>query len=126
MADGSPPGKLAPKRRGLQHAARPSAAIEAPSNPGRLTNAARAAYRGRSREEVPTMIETDTRARTQTHDSAKSTVLNPTGYPPRVTPKDMAPRLDTLEGNKPYLLTSPFNDPDSFLPPMQTCSADHL
>src|SRR5260370_29867319 len=119
MADGSPPGKLAPKRRGLQHAARPSAAIEAPSNPGRLTNAARAAYRGRSREEVPTMIETDTRARTQTHDSAKSTVLNPTGYPPRVTPKDMAPRLDTLDGKKVYLVDCRFDAADIFLAPMQ-------
>ena len=33
-----------------------------------------------------------------TEDGALLSVLNPMGYPPRVTPKDMAPRLDTLEG----------------------------
>ena len=72
------------------------------------------------------MIETGTRARPQTHDSAQLTVLNPTGYPPRVTPKDMAPRLDTLEGKKVYLVDCRFDDADIFLTQMQNWFGEHL
>ncbi len=72
------------------------------------------------------MIEADPRARTQTQDSTSLTVLNPMGYPPRVTPKDMAPRLDTLEGKKVYLVDCRFDDADIFLAQMQNWFGEHL
>ena len=72
------------------------------------------------------MIETDTRVSTQAQDGTQLTVLNPTGYPPRVTPKDMAPRLDTLEGKKVYLVDCRFDDADIFLTQMQDWFGEHL
>lgn len=54
------------------------------------------------------------------------TVLNPQGYPPRVTPKDMAPRLDTLEGKKVFLVDCRFDDADVFLGQMQAWFKEHM
>jgi hypothetical protein len=61
----------------------------------------------------------------QTNDS-KLTVLNPTGYPPRVTPKDMAPRLETLEGKTVFLVDCRFDDSDILLKQMQAWFQEHL
>jgi hypothetical protein len=72
------------------------------------------------------MIETQTRVSTPAQDGTKLTVLNPMGYPPRVTPKDMAPRLDTLEGKKVYLVDCRFDDADIFLTQMQDWFGEHL
>ena len=36
--------------------------------------------------------------RANVEGNKKTTVLNPMGYPPKVTRKAMAPRLDTLDG----------------------------
>jgi hypothetical protein len=52
-------------------------------------------------------------------DPTQLTVLNPMGYPPRVTPKDMAPRLDTLQGKRVFLVDCRFDDADIFLKQMQ-------
>ncbi|HEV2123654.1 MAG TPA: hypothetical protein VGW38_12870 [Chloroflexota bacterium] len=46
-------------------------------------------------------------------------VLNPMGYPPKVTAKPMAPRVDTLEGKTVYLVDCRFDDSDVFLRQMQ-------
>ncbi len=46
------------------------------------------------------MIETQTRIGAPAQDGTRLTVLNPMGYPPRVTPKDMAPRPDPLAAQK--------------------------
>ncbi|HEX2186547.1 MAG TPA: hypothetical protein VHN78_13685 [Chloroflexota bacterium] len=54
------------------------------------------------------------------------TVLNPTGYPPKVTAKPMAPRLDTLEGKTVYLVDCRFDDSDLFLKQMQGWFEDHM
>jgi len=54
------------------------------------------------------------------------TVLNPTGYPPRVSPKDMAPRLETLEGKTVYLVDCRFDDSDIFLKQLQAWFADNM
>jgi hypothetical protein len=54
------------------------------------------------------------------------TVLNPQGFPPRVSPKDMAPRLDTLEGKTVYLVDCRFDDADLFLQQMQAWFSEHL
>ena len=61
-----------------------------------------------------------------TGDRALLNVLNPMGYPPRVTPKDMAPRLDTLEGKRVFLVDCRFDDADIFLKQMQTWFEEHL
>ena len=47
------------------------------------------------------------------------TVLNPMGYPPKVTPKPLAPRLDSLDGKTVYLVDCRFDDSDIFLEQMQ-------
>ena len=62
----------------------------------------------------------------QTRDHALLTVHNPMGYPPRVTPKDMAPRLDTLEGKTVYLVDCRFDDADIFLRQMQDWFGEHM
>jgi len=49
----------------------------------------------------------------------KLTVLNPMGYPPKVAPKPLAPRLDTLDGKTVYLVDCRFDDSDIFLKQMQ-------
>ena len=54
------------------------------------------------------------------------TVHNPQGYPPRVTPKDMAPRLETLEGKTVYLVDCRFDDADLFLQQMQGWFQENL
>lgn len=59
-------------------------------------------------------------------DSARLSVLNPTGYPPRVTPKDMAPRLATLQGKTVYLVDCRFDDSDIFLKQMQAWFEENL
>ena len=62
----------------------------------------------------------------QTTDSAKLTVLNPMGYPPRVTPKAMAPRLETLEGKTVFLVDCRFDDSDILLKQMQAWFQEHM
>ena len=47
------------------------------------------------------------------------TVLNPMGFPPKVTRKPLAPRLDTLDGKTVYLVDCRFDDSDVFLKQMQ-------
>ena len=53
-------------------------------------------------------------------------VLNPVGFPPKVTRKPPAPRLDTLEGKTVYLVDCRFDDSDVFLGQMQAWFAQHL
>ena len=73
------------------------------------------------------MVETvvKTNARSGASDGLL-TVLNPQGFPPRVSPKDMAPRLDTLEGKTVYLVDCRFDDSEVFLKQMQAWFADNL
>ncbi len=54
------------------------------------------------------------------------TVHNPMGYPPKVTGKPLAPRLDTLDGKTVYLVDCRFDDSDVFLQQMQAWFADNL
>jgi hypothetical protein len=58
--------------------------------------------------------------------SDKITVLHPMGYPPRVTHKSLAPRLDTLDGKTVYLVDCRFDDADVFLKQMQAWFAEHM
>jgi hypothetical protein len=58
--------------------------------------------------------------------SEKVTVLNPVGYPPRITKKPLAPRLGTLDGTTVYLVDCRFDDSDVFLAQMQAWFAEHM
>jgi hypothetical protein len=57
---------------------------------------------------------------------SKLSVLNPVGFPPKVTRKPPAPRLDTLDGKTVYLVDCRFDDSDIFLGQMQAWFAEHL
>ena len=58
--------------------------------------------------------------------SEKLTVLNPLGYPPKITKKPLAPRLGTLDGKTVYLVDCRFDDSDLFLKQMQAWFAEHM
>ena len=49
----------------------------------------------------------------------KLTVLNPLGYPPKVTIKPMAPRLEGLDGKTIYLVDPRFDDSGLFMEQLQ-------
>ena len=54
------------------------------------------------------------------------TVLNPAGFAPRVTPKELAPRLATIEGKTIYLVDCRFDDSDLFLQQVQAWFTEHM
>jgi hypothetical protein len=54
------------------------------------------------------------------------TVLNPMGFPPRVTRKELAARLSTLEGRTIYLVDCRFDDSEVFLGQVQAWFREHL
>ena len=56
----------------------------------------------------------------------KLVVYNPMGYPPKITPKPMAPRIDTLAGKTVALVDCRFDDSDVFLKQMQAWLAEHM
>lgn len=57
---------------------------------------------------------------------SKITVLDPTGYPPKISAKPLAPRLDTLDGRTVYLVDCRFDDSGLFLEQMQAWLAERL
>jgi hypothetical protein len=54
------------------------------------------------------------------------TVFNPMGYPPNVTHKSLAPRLETLDGKTVYLVDCRFDDAEVFLKQVQAWFAEHM
>lgn len=54
------------------------------------------------------------------------TVLNPVGFEPKVNPKPVAPRLETLDGKTIYLVDCRFDDAEKFLRQLQAWFAEHL
>jgi hypothetical protein len=58
--------------------------------------------------------------------SQKITVLDPTGYPPKVTHIEMAPRLGSLDGKTIYLVDARFDDADVFLKEVQAWFTEHM
>ena len=58
--------------------------------------------------------------------AAKITVLNPLGFAPVVTRKELAPRLDTLTGKTVYLVDCRFDDSDVFLEQLRQWFAEHM
>ena len=53
-------------------------------------------------------------------------VYNPMGFPPKVTHKPLAPRLNTLDGKTVYLVDCRFDDSDVFLAQVHDWFAEHL
>ena len=60
------------------------------------------------------------------HGADKIAALNPAGYPPKVTPKPMAPRLDSLDGKTIFLVDPRFDDSGLFLRQVQGWFAEHM
>ena len=56
---------------------------------------------------------------------AKLKVLNPEGYPPKVSPTGMAPGLDTLDGKKLYLIDVGFANSDNFMKQLHGWLEEH-
>ena len=56
----------------------------------------------------------------------KLIVHNPVGYPPRVTGKPLAPRLDSLDGKTVYLVDCRFDDSDILLQQIQGWLAERM
>jgi hypothetical protein len=54
------------------------------------------------------------------------TVLTPTGFPPKVVKKPLAPRLSSLDGKTVYLVDCRFDDSDVFLRQVQAWFAAHM
>jgi hypothetical protein len=67
-----------------------------------------------------------TEVRTPSSAGTKLTVLNPVGYPPRVTRKAMAPRLDGLDGKTIYLVDCRFDDSVELLKQVQAWFAERM
>jgi hypothetical protein len=62
----------------------------------------------------------------ETQGSQNFSVLNPIGYPPKITPKPMAPRLKSLDGKTLYLVDPRFDDSGLFLRQVQNWFSDHM
>ena len=58
--------------------------------------------------------------------SEKITALNPVGFPPKVTRKALAPRLDTLDGKTVYLVDCRFDDSALLLAEVRNWLAEHM
>jgi hypothetical protein len=54
------------------------------------------------------------------------TVHNPVGFPPKVSGKPLAPRLDTLNGRTVYLVDCRFDDSDILLKAVQEWFKTHM
>jgi hypothetical protein len=58
--------------------------------------------------------------------SAKLVVHNPMGYPPKVSGKSLAPRLDSLDGRTVYIVDCRFDDSDILLKSVQAWFGEHM
>jgi hypothetical protein len=56
----------------------------------------------------------------------KLTVHDPRGYPPQVTGKPLAPRLQSLEGKTVYLVDCLFDNSDVFVEQLQGWLSEHM
>ena len=56
----------------------------------------------------------------------KITVLNPMGYPPRVTHQSLTPRLDALDDKAVYLIDCRFDDSELLLKQIQNWFHDRM
>jgi hypothetical protein len=54
------------------------------------------------------------------------TVHDPRGYPPAVTAKQLAPRLESLDGKRIYLVDCLFDNSEAFMEQLRLWFAEHL
>jgi hypothetical protein len=54
------------------------------------------------------------------------TVLNPMGFPPSVSPKPLAPRLDSLDDKTIFLVDCRFDDSELLLKQVQGWFGEHM
>jgi hypothetical protein len=59
-------------------------------------------------------------------NDVKISVLNPMGYPPQITRKSAAPRLESLDGKTIYLVDCRFDDSIELLKQVQAWFAEHM
>ena len=59
-------------------------------------------------------------------ESSRLVVHNPMGYPPRVNPKPLAPRLDALDGKTVFLVDCRFDDADLLLKQLEDWFVENL
>jgi hypothetical protein len=62
----------------------------------------------------------------QMNGSQNIAALNPVGFPPKIAPKSMAPRLDSLDGKTIYLVDPRFDDSGLFLRQVQDWFAERM
>jgi hypothetical protein len=60
------------------------------------------------------------------NENANIPVLNPVGYAPKITAKEMAPRLDSLDGKRIYLVDPRFDDSGLFLQQVQNWFSERM
>jgi hypothetical protein len=53
------------------------------------------------------------------------TVMNPTGYPPKVTARGLAPSLDELDDKTVFLVDVGFENSDNFMLQLQSWFGEH-
>ena len=58
--------------------------------------------------------------------STKLSVHDPRGYPPKVTGKQLAPRVPSLDGKVVFLVDCLFDNSDLFMAELQAWFAEHL
>lgn len=56
--------------------------------------------------------------------AAELTVLNPEGFPPKVTARGMAPSLDEVNGKRLFLVDVGFENSDAFVAELQAVLAE--
>ena len=56
----------------------------------------------------------------------KLTVHDPRGYPPKITGKPLAPRLESLDGKNLYLVDCLFDNSDVFVEQLRSWFGEHL
>jgi hypothetical protein len=65
-------------------------------------------------------------AATTTETTDSITVLDPRGYPPKVTGKALAPRLERLDGKRVYLVDCLFDNSREFMAELSDWLSEHL
>lgn len=60
------------------------------------------------------------------NESQKISAFNPLGFPPKIAPKPMAPRLNSLDGKTIYLVDPRFDDSGLFLRQVQSWFAERM
>jgi hypothetical protein len=58
--------------------------------------------------------------------SDRIAVHDPRGYPPKITGKRLAPRLETMDGKLIYLVDCLFDNSDAFMEQLRQWFAEHL